>query len=255
MKFDTMKKNILVFSILLLLNTPNYSQIIAPDFSFTDTKGISYNLYNELDAGKTIVLDFFSVNCSSCQVGVPSLETIWQNSGATGANVWVWGIESLWGTNAEIDSFLLTYGGTYPCFATNAVDSVLTLYNITYTPQYFVVCSDHTMKPTSISDIQAIINGCQSMTTDIETRLEINSEILNISSFEEISIEVYNATPSKITIEVYNLLGNRMNQFSEFLQEGKKQIKFSKANFKTGYYIVRFIKGNKLADVKRFGVY
>ncbi|MBT3207822.1 MAG: redoxin domain-containing protein [Bacteroidetes bacterium] len=250
-----MKKVILVLSIFIFFTNTNFSQIIAPNFSFTDTEGNSYNLYDELDAGKTIVLDFFSVNCSSCQVGVPSLETIWQNSGATGTDVWVWGIESLWGTNSEIDSFLITYGGTYPCFATNAVDSVLTLYNITYTPQHFVVCSDHTMKPCSLTDIPAIISGCQSIATEDEIAFVRKAEILGISSYNEVSIDFYNDRASDISIEIYNLLGNKITQFSQFLPEGKKQIKFSKSKLKSGYFIIRLIQGNQLADVKRFGVY
>ena len=45
----------------------------ARDFTITDTKGESWNLYNELAKGRTVVLDFFFADCTPCQKLTPAL--------------------------------------------------------------------------------------------------------------------------------------------------------------------------------------
>jgi len=59
-KFITMKKFFAILFIIISLNS--FSQVIAPDFSEHDIYGTEYNLYNELDLGKPVVLDFFGTS-------------------------------------------------------------------------------------------------------------------------------------------------------------------------------------------------
>ena len=51
--------------ILLSFSYPAKSQLAdgttAPDFTLTDINGTSHNLYTYLNAGKTVVIDFFAV--------------------------------------------------------------------------------------------------------------------------------------------------------------------------------------------------
>jgi hypothetical protein len=52
-----MRKTIIV--IIALFSFASYSQVIAPNFGETDIYGNDYNLYEQLDLGKPVVLDFF----------------------------------------------------------------------------------------------------------------------------------------------------------------------------------------------------
>ena len=46
-----------------MLNGSGY----APDITVTDINGNTHNLYNYLDSGKVVVLEFLSVTCGHCQ--------------------------------------------------------------------------------------------------------------------------------------------------------------------------------------------
>jgi len=45
--------------LIIIISISSFSQVIAPDFSEHDIYGTEYNLYDELDLGKPVVLDFF----------------------------------------------------------------------------------------------------------------------------------------------------------------------------------------------------
>jgi len=46
-------------ALVIIISLNSFSQVIAPDFSEHDIYGTEYNLYDELDLGKPVVLDFF----------------------------------------------------------------------------------------------------------------------------------------------------------------------------------------------------
>lgn len=193
----------LIFS-LILFPASGFGQLIAPDFTLTDIDGHTHNLYQETDAGKTIVLDFFSTICGTCITNTPVLENIWQTYGFQGDSLWVWGIESTGISDSMIHIFEDTYSSTFPLFGTSNDDIVIPLYSITYTPQYLVVCPDRTMKSYSIGNVAAGISSCSMTFND---KKEINPDI-NIYAFRnEIFIENTGKKVSNVTLEISDLSG------------------------------------------------
>lgn len=65
---------------------PNGS--IAPDWTLTDLNGVTYNLYDELDAGKSIVLDISATWCPPCWTYHTSgvLEALYEDFGPNGTD-------------------------------------------------------------------------------------------------------------------------------------------------------------------------
>lgn len=193
----------LIFT-LFFFPVSGFCQLTAPDFTLTDIDGNAHNLYQETDAGKTIVLDFFSTTCGTCITNTPVLDSIWQTYGYQGDSIWVWGIESTGVSDSMIHIFEDTYSSTFPLFGTSNDDIVIPLYNITYTPQYLVVCPDRTMKSYSIGNVAAGISSC-GMTVNDEK--EINPDI-NIYAFRnEIFIENTGKKALNGTLEISDLSG------------------------------------------------
>ncbi len=149
----------LFFTGLLLNNV--FAQSLAEDFTLTDVNGNTYNLYSELDAGKSVVLNFFITLCGTCQMSAPIIEEIWQNYGYNGDSLWVWGIEVSGIHDTDIVAFMTQYGVTFPCFSTLNDDVVVAVYNITYTPQYYVVCPNKLIKKVNITQLDSAIISCK----------------------------------------------------------------------------------------------
>ncbi len=51
----------LFISVVVFIVGISFTKAQAPDFTQTDIYGNTYNLYDQLDLGKVVLLDFFSV--------------------------------------------------------------------------------------------------------------------------------------------------------------------------------------------------
>ena len=244
--------------ILLLLFIYNLSisnaQIIAPNFTLTDTHGNSFNLYQELDAGKIIVLDFFTISCGSCANVVPVIEQVWQNAGADCTNLWVWGIESFNGTTSAIDSFIHINGGTYPGFSTSGNETLLSLYEVTYTPRYFVINHDHKMKIVTVENVQETVNSYLSTIPAIGGNFG-TSKIISIIPGNPITINYFTKNSCNATFEIYDLLGNLKYRYSVIATRGGHGISIGSQQLSPGYYFIRMLENNNLASLKKFAIY
>ena len=121
---------------------------IAPDFTATDINGVEHNLYDLLDEGKKVILDFSATWCPPCWSYHESgaLETVWEQYGPDGTDeVYVFYIESddtttpedLEGTGSNTQGNWVE-GTGYPIIddAANIFDA----YANTYYPTIYTVC-------------------------------------------------------------------------------------------------------------------
>ena len=162
-----MKKLLLI--LFLCFSTISKGQLadgsIAPDWTLTDVNGTAHNLYNYLDGGYTIFLDFSAVWCGPCWSYHTSgaLEDLYMNHGPAGfpnvsANttddVMVFFIEGdanpmacLQGTGCGTQGDWIT-GTPYPIFCTDGTvnnDNTKNLYAIGYWPTIYMICPDRTL--------------------------------------------------------------------------------------------------------------
>ncbi|MEN9998691.1 MAG: hypothetical protein RI922_1681 [Bacteroidota bacterium] len=148
----------------------------APDWTFTDLNGTSWNLYSLTAAGKTVFIDVSATWCGPCWAyhNSGALEGLYSEHGPSGTisqDVMVFYIEGdaattladLHGTGTNTQGDWVT-GTPYPIIdpgaATNAFN---TDYNIGYFPTIYKVCTDNKIYEVgqqNTAGLVASINSC-----------------------------------------------------------------------------------------------
>ncbi|MBK8955112.1 MAG: TlpA family protein disulfide reductase [Saprospiraceae bacterium] len=137
-----------IFICLLILLGPNlkntFAQVgqIAPDFKVTDTHGQQHHLYDYLEKGKTVVLDFFFTTCTPCQYYTPQVNLAYKKYGCNKKDVVFISIDHN-DTNAEVLAYDATYKIEYPSISglEGGGNAVVNAYNIIGFPTFYVIDS------------------------------------------------------------------------------------------------------------------
>lgn len=218
------------FQLLMLLPVLMVHGQTAPDFSITDTDGQEWNLYDQLGAGKTVMLDFFFVDCIPCQGQSPEVSIMYNDYLAAGEDVLVLGISDR-DQDPEMVQFDITYNIDYPTAGTDGGgDTVTLLYQSWFPffgwPSYGVICPDTTItwgiQPTVPGvQLRDAVNGCLAAASiahpeKIAEHLRITSDGLHILSdgIEQIRVS------DILGREVFRIHEPRNREFIRFQQQG-----------------------------------
>ncbi len=233
-----------------------------PNFSLTFTNGTTVHLYQTLSTGKSVLLDFFFVDCGYCQTYAPIIDQAYVAHGSGSGNIQFWGISDR-DANAAINTYKTTYGVTNPCAGTAGNgDSVTTmveaLYSFTGWPTYSVVCPDHTIHwdvnyPPSATGFDAIFSSCGTGINDNENATHI-SYMFPVPAKNNITIDFYADQNSTVKLEIYDLMGKVI--FSENSEVTNNYYKkdVDLTDFAAGTYFVKLFQNNKLQDSQKFVV-
>ena len=119
---------------------------IAPDFSVKDPHSNTYHLYEYLDAGKYVVLDFFTTGCQSCQIFVPTLSSSYEYFGCNFGNVIFLGI-NYGADNIDIVKFDSLWGALYPSVSglSGGGNNVVNAFGVYSYPTIILIAPDRTV--------------------------------------------------------------------------------------------------------------
>ncbi|RME97533.1 MAG: T9SS C-terminal target domain-containing protein [Bacteroidetes bacterium] len=131
------------------------SGTIAPDFTTTDLDGNEFNLYDKLDEGYTVILDFSATWCGPCWAYAQAghLDRVWEEYGPDGTQeVYVIKIEGDASTDlADLQGTGDRTQGNWLSVISHPIadDASMTqLYNINYWPTIYTVCPNRIITET-----------------------------------------------------------------------------------------------------------
>ena len=118
----------------------------APDFLLEDVDGNEHHLYEYLDSGKVVMIDFFAVWCGICQSNTEVLDDIYKHYGPEGSDKIV--LLSLEADDNSQDQEVINYRDTYNVTNPLINETLGTVadYNINGYPFYYIVAPDRSYK-------------------------------------------------------------------------------------------------------------
>ncbi len=210
----------------------------APDFSLTDVNGTTHHLYTELEAGKTVVLDFFGLTCGSCQTDIGYLENIWlSHEGA----VSIWALESLGFTPEETEQFVSEYGGSYPRFALEGDNTLLDLYQVTFIPRYFVICPNGSIKPSIVENIENHVEACSSLLSQSELIEPEEENFYWQVNQQELRVHFREPQQGPSHLYLYNSLGKIVSAEETIPSNSFETINLPLNNLPSGVYFLQYL--------------
>ncbi len=240
-------KKLLMLLILMTLGWGVKAQCplhTAIDFTATDCHGTEVHLFDILDHGQYVLIDFFFYNCSGCNITVPMMVQSYQAFGCNMHDVYYMEISDR-DSDTMCQNWVANYGVEYPTISGLAGgSSIVDQYMIGSFPCVILIAPDHSIVINDlwpIDNVQDIIHALENQgiqqhvcSTDIN---EPSPFVLNLypnPANENVTLKSENLG----TISVYNALGQKLN---EFLTKGD-ELNINTANYENGVY---FVKANE----------
>ena len=118
----------------------------APDFTATDVHGHTHHLYEYLEQGKVVVLDFFFTTCGPCQFYSPQVNLAYEKYGCNTADVLFIAID-YGDTDAMVEAYDATFNIKYPSISgvEGGGNAIVSSYGVIGFPTFYVIDSTKTI--------------------------------------------------------------------------------------------------------------
>lgn len=267
-----MKNQLLSLAAILSCGMLFAQTTTVPNFTLTSSTGQKFDLYVELNKGKTIVLDLWYNECGWCQSYAPTVEQAYTAHGSGTGNIDFWGINTKGQSDASINTYKTTYGVSNKCFggtaSTNAKSKTFLAFNPgggSYgTPAYVVVCPNkkgwwNVNKPPTATGFDTYFTQCGALGVNNIVDNENQTRFVSIypnPGNNESKIDFFMAERSHLQITVFNILGEQIAVLaSETYDTGMHTINFSGSlSFPAGNYLIKMTTDNGISDIAKFVV-
>ncbi len=259
--------------ILALSVSLAFSQTVH-DFTVVDTHGNTHELYADyLDQGKTVVIDFFWVNCGLCFNLGPYMESLYQEWGGGEYDVQFIGLTIMAGDdNMDVISFDNGAGISYPSISAEggAIEAGAPFLDDDYgffegTPGIAVISPDGSVQfdifgsaPSSVIPMveqQIIDSGARhpSEITDVEDALPVFEELVVFPNpaRDFASVNFTLNENADVNVQVFNMLGqSALEVFNGNKYPGYHQVDFDPSLLSPGTYFVRIAANDNVQTTR-----
>ena len=159
---------------------------------------------------------------------------MWQERGYNGDSLWIWGIAAPYGDSTDIEEFIDSTGVTFPLMETTTGDSIVSLYEVTYTPRYFAICPDRSMKGFNYGAEEDIFIFIDSCSDDSLTNMPDYKNEIRVTYYAN-KLHLISKTEEKVLISINNSLGQQINIEEYKLNKNDNIIDL---NIGKGFYII-----------------
>lgn len=183
----------------------------AIDFTVTDVHGTEVHLFDILDNGQYVLIDFFYTTCPACIQSIPYMVQSYSNFGCNMHDVFYMEVDH-GDSQASCLTWVNNYGVEYPTIAgADGGNSICSQYGIGYYPTVILIAPNHQVVIQDlwpISNVQSIINALQAQGVqqhDCDTPVVYDPQVaLSIDEVTENSITA-TFTPNEDCASYYYL--------------------------------------------------
>jgi len=246
-----MKKRILllIFSFTLFFSQ-GFSQAqvtTAVDVSVKTLDSHTYRLYDLLDEGKIVVINFFSTSCGPCQTFAHDFQVAYENFGMNQGEVFFLG-NNYNGTNYQVAQFAETYGLNLPLSSglEGGGNEAFEAFEVVSYPTVIVITPDYQLaenyiwEPTSENITNAVVNaGGTLVGLETNSAYKSNSVIVAPNPVKEAaSISFVLKNQQSLRLKIADLAGRVLIDEGVNGTQGENRLKVDTKNLSSGTYIV-----------------
>ncbi len=202
----------------------------AVDFTATDCHGNEINLFDILDNGQYVMIDFFYINCSYCVQSIPKMVEAYSLLGCNMHDVFFMEVSYI-DSNTNLQGWDETYGVEYPTIGIEGGGSnIRSAYGIEYFPTVILIAPDRSIVEQDIypiSSAQTITNICATygiQEYDCTSPASASVEISDIATTNTTVTATF--TPNEDCASYYYLLGTEaeMAMWVQMMQTPLEQL-------------------------------
>ncbi|MBN2175331.1 MAG: redoxin domain-containing protein [Bacteroidales bacterium] len=259
-------KKLLPFIIFVFVFSLSKAQTMldtAINFTVKDVNGNTIKLYDILNAGNLVVIDFYSTACGTCQQYAPDMQMAYEEFGCNSGNVFFMGIDK-GNTNQDVMEFDSIYGVHYPNVSgqEGGGNQVHLLYEIQATPTTIVIQPDAyiyvpQIYPPSYANVVDSVYSAGGIAQQCLTSLPEwkNSEMLCISPNpvrNYVNIKLHLEDAKNLHIKIFNLTGQEVTHIGSKLYYSGKHAVFADLSGKPeGLYFVQLLENSTVISTQK----
>ena len=213
-----MKKLYILIAFLLFgagLRAQQTTLTEAVDFTVTDCHGQTYNLFEILDRGQAVFIDFFFYSCGQCQVISPYITGSYTQMGCNMHDVFYIEISYI-DSDAVCQQWANEYGVEFPTVGKDGGgNEVFDLYGIQACPTLVLIMPDRSIPIQGLLDLypfssQDVVNAMQQhglQPHDCTGTLTVNPQTLHIyndgETYNPGQLTISNMTADDVTVSTF----------------------------------------------------